>query len=365
MTRGTIAFAPPLPPAVHWRRATERPPFPLAEATCRLYSRARNGLYGGVRALGLGPGDAVMVPAWHHGSEVEAFLQAGLDCRFYEATGDLEPDESELEALLDPSVRALHLIHYLGLPRDASRWRRWCDKRGLFLLEDAAQAWLSQREGSPVGSCGDLAVFCLYKTYGVPDGAALVSRNPPPPLLPSGRPSGFEGLLRRHGAWLLQRSGRLSALDRRFERVTGLPPFSHQEDIELPEPRPPSWATSRIVARLDASAAASRRANYAALLGELSGLVPAPFDVLADGASPYVLPITTGDKDGVMHRLAGKGVVALSLWTYPHPTLPPVFPGADTARSTYVGLPVHQELHHSDLDRLVEAVRQCVPELSR
>jgi dTDP-4-amino-4,6-dideoxygalactose transaminase len=65
----------------------------------------------------------VLVPAYHHGSEIEALLQAGLRIRYYEVDRALEPDAAALESLLGPDVRALYLIHYLGFPQDAPRWR--------------------------------------------------------------------------------------------------------------------------------------------------------------------------------------------------------------------------------------------------
>jgi dTDP-4-amino-4,6-dideoxygalactose transaminase len=359
MTPAPITHEPPLPPMMHARIRRGDPPFPLGSSACRLFARARHGLYAGVRALGLGRGDEVLVPAWHHGSEVEAFRRAGLVCRFYEATDDLEPDEGELEHLLTGPVRALHLVHYAGVPRDARRWRSWCDQRGLLLFEDAAQAWLSWRDGAPVGSHGDLSVFCLYKTYGLPDGAAVVCRRPPPPLVD--RPvAGVGALARRHASWVLQRSAALAALRARLPRP---PALSHAEDIELGEPRPPSRATTRLLPRLDSSAARGRRAHYEALLAELRPAVPPPFDVADPGASPYVLPLRTGDKEGAMARLAAAGILTLSLWTYPHPSLPAGFPRAREARRTYVGLPVHQELRPGDVDRILAAVRRAVPEL--
>jgi dTDP-4-amino-4,6-dideoxygalactose transaminase len=131
---------PPLPPQAHLRRAGAALPFPLGEPGVVLLSRARHGLYLGVRALGLGPGDEVLVPAYHHGSEVEALVRAGLAVRFYEARESLAPDPGELDGMLGPRTRALHLIHYLGFPQDARCWRHWCDERGLLLIEDAAQA---------------------------------------------------------------------------------------------------------------------------------------------------------------------------------------------------------------------------------
>ncbi len=138
---------PPLPFELYTRRPSKRLPFPLEEPDCRIFSLARHGLFMGIKALGLEPGDEVLVPAYHHGSEIEALVRAGIVCRFYDVGQRLEPDEKELEALLDTPVRALFLIHYLGLPQNAARWRAWCDEHGLLLIEDAAQAWMSSSGG--------------------------------------------------------------------------------------------------------------------------------------------------------------------------------------------------------------------------
>jgi perosamine synthetase len=167
----------PLPPSVWLRRPADRLPFALSEHGCRLFERARHALYRALTEL-VEPGGEILAPAFHHGSEIEAFQRAGLTCRFYEATSTLEPDEDELESLLTEQTCALHLVHYLGFPQGAARWRRWCDERGLLLVEDAAQAWLSTADGEPVGRKGDVAVWCLYKTFGLPDGAALLARQP-------------------------------------------------------------------------------------------------------------------------------------------------------------------------------------------
>ena len=175
MSRRWMSVWPPLAPDAYVRRPLDRLPFPLQDARYRLYARARQGIWQGATALGVGHGDEVLAPAYHHGSEIEALLRTGAQCRFYDSSEDLSPRQEQLEAMLGPRVRALLLIHYLGFPQDAPRWRRWCDERGLLLIEDAAQAWLATSGGRPVGSLGDLAVFCLYKTFGIPEGAAVDS----------------------------------------------------------------------------------------------------------------------------------------------------------------------------------------------
>ena len=95
---------PPLPLELYARRPARNLPFPLQEPTCRIFALARQGLFVGIKALGLKQGDAILVPAYNHGSEIEAFVRAGIVCRFYEAKQRLEPDEEELEELLGPRV---------------------------------------------------------------------------------------------------------------------------------------------------------------------------------------------------------------------------------------------------------------------
>jgi dTDP-4-amino-4,6-dideoxygalactose transaminase len=346
--RRLTAWPPPVPllPAL---ASTSFLPFPLDQPGCRLYARARHGLWNGIRALGVEAGDEALVPAYHHGSEVEVLRRAGVVCRFYEGNSHLEPDEAELESLLTPRTRLLHLIHYLGLPADAGRWRRWCDTRGLFLVEDAAQSWLATRGGRPVGAVGDLAVFSVYKTFGLPDGGATVSsRSLPPP----GR-GNVATSAKRQAAWLSRRVPLL----RRSRRPGAYDPV---EDFALGDPSAPASGATRFLLRRLASggAAARRRANYERLRQTLGDLVPSAFPVLAEGASPFVFPIAVHAKDRALEGLAGAGIEAMNLWSVPHPALPEGrFPRAAMLRQQVVGLPVHQRLREEDLERIVLSVR--------
>jgi CelD/BcsL family acetyltransferase involved in cellulose biosynthesis len=298
----------------------------------------------------------VLAPAYHHGSEIEALLRTGVECRFYDCGDRLEPRPDELDALLGPRVRALFIIHYLGFPQDAMRWRRWCDERGLLLIEDAAQAWLSTTDEGPVGSFGDLAVFCLYKSVGVPEGAAVICRQP---VADPGthRGVGASELLRRHGSWLAQRSRPFAAVAEPLRRTP--PAYSAERDVALGDPDKAPWPSVHFLAgRLaDAGVAARRRANYAALLDALADRVPAPFDAVPDGASPFVFPLVTDRKTETIDRLTRRGLRALDFWSAPHPSLDSeAFPNAAARRASIVGLPVHQELRPRDLDDVAAAV---------
>nr|MDP8943905.1 DegT/DnrJ/EryC1/StrS family aminotransferase [Actinomycetota bacterium] len=367
MSSPWLSVWPVLPPKAAFRREIDgkRLAYPLGARGCVLYSRARHGLWHGVRHLGLGPGDEILTPDYHHGSEVEALVRTGARPRFYPCDEALAPGEAALDALLRPGVRALYLTHYLGFPQDVRRWRDWCDGRGLLLIEDAAQAWLATAAGQPVGSAGDLAIFCLYKTFGLPDGAALtVPSGPPDP--PAG---GARGVVTAVGLGIDWLRGRFALLS------TFLPPaaqdgYMPEQDFALGDPdTAPAASTAFLLPRVfDPEAAARRRANYEVLLAALAERVPSPFDELPEGASPFVFPVTAEPKSELLERLARHGVEGLDLWSVPHPALPAGdFPRSRERRSRTVGLPVHQELRPADLDRIAAAAAPGAagrPELS-
>ena len=360
MTARRLSVWPPLPPAAHLRPRVSRLPFPIGEEGYRLFARARHALWHGVRALGLGPGDEVLCPAYHHGSEIEALARASLSFRWYDGDERLEPREDELESLLGPRVRALYLIHYLGFPQDSARWRRWCDERGLLLLEDAAQAWLAERDGYPVGSTSDLAIFCLYKSIGVPEGAALISRapTPEPPIDPR---FGAGVLARRHGAWLAQHSALFHAMTGRFT-LSG--EYSAERDRELGDADSGPWGSvEKLLPRLaDRHVAAVRRAHYAVLLDLLGDRVEPPFDTIPEGSAPFAFPVADEAKPDLLERLRRQGIHGLDLWSAPHPSLPvEQFPRAARRRATLVGLPVHQELRLADLKRIAATAAGHAP----
>jgi dTDP-4-amino-4,6-dideoxygalactose transaminase len=359
LSASRLKLSPSLPPAVYARRPYTNLPFPLGLQGCSLFSRGRHALWAGVRSLGLGRGDEVLVPAYHCGSEIAALVQAGLACRFYEAGETLEPDADELEALLTPRTRALFLIHYYGFPQDAPRWRAWCDERRLFLLEDCAQAWLASHDGRPLGSFGDIAIFSLAKTFPLPDGGALVS-----PRGTTSRAAGTLGLVplvKSHVFWFMTRSGRLDALLSRFERNT-------VEDFSLGEPASrPASATLFLLPRIVRTDAASRRrANYRLLLDEFADVVPRPFARLPDGASPLVFPLETKGRPQLLERLQREGIEASRFWPVLHPLLPArEFPRAVAWHDRFLALPVHQELREEDVMREAAVVRRALASRAR
>jgi dTDP-4-amino-4,6-dideoxygalactose transaminase len=349
---------PPLPPLVYLRKPLRELPFPLGAPEATLFAWGRQALWHGLRALGLQAGDEVLMPAYHHGSEVEVVIRLGLVPVFYDLDDRLRPRPEELEGLISPRTRALHLIHYFGFPQDAPGWRRWCDEHGLLLIEDAAQAWLAFAGDRPVGSFGDLAFFCLYKMIGLPEGAVAVCSRPLAKRPLDRRPGAVE-LARKHGLWVAGRSRLMAAAASAVRSSPAL-----RDEFELRDPASMPWRTTSFLLRRAAQpgVAERRRSNYQVLLAALRERTRPPYDDVPGHASPFAFPVTVRDKAATLQSLRAANVRALDAWSVAHPALPEAyFPEANTRRASTLALPVHQELRPPDLERIVATLERGDP----
>lgn len=359
------AIWPTLPLNVYAKKHSKWVPFPLNEDNCRIYSRARHAIWNACKAYGLEGNDVILVPAYHHGSEIEALLQAGLNIRYYEIEEDLTPNSQEIESLLDKDVKALYLIHYLGFPQDTAFWRRWCDDRNILLFEDAAQAFLAERDSNPVGKLGHIAIYCLYKTYGIPDGGAVIS-NKPPSFSSTRPPSGTWGAFKRHVNWIAAHNGSIGLLHLMFKPLFAWWKRINEEphaEFDLGDPFTPLSKTSAYLLPkvLSNDTSASRRENYLYLLRHLTEMVPKPFSELPEGACPFAFPIEVYNAGEFLERLRHKGILGLLFWKNPHPSLPvDNFPRSKALRERVLALPVHQELTSEDLKLIVESVKESI-----
>ena len=114
-------------------------------------------------ALGLRAGDEVVVPAFTMIATANAVTYTGATPVF----ADSDPvtwnvTAATLEPRITPRTRALVVVHTYGHPADMDPIRELADRRGLFLLEDAAEAHGAAYRGRPVGSLGDAATFSFY-----------------------------------------------------------------------------------------------------------------------------------------------------------------------------------------------------------
>jgi dTDP-4-amino-4,6-dideoxygalactose transaminase len=127
-------------------------------------------------ALGIGPGDEVLLPGLLWLSTVSAVVRAGAVPRLVDIDQTFCMDPTDLERKIGPHTRAVLCVHMAGAPARVNRIAEICRARGLGLIEDCAQATGAQLHGRAVGSFGDIGIFSfqLNKTITSGEGGMVV-----------------------------------------------------------------------------------------------------------------------------------------------------------------------------------------------
>jgi dTDP-4-amino-4,6-dideoxygalactose transaminase len=131
--------------------------------------------------LDLGPGDEVIVPSFTFVSTANAFALRGAVPVFVDIRPDtLNLDETLLEAALTPRTRAIVPVHYGGVACEMDPILALAARRGLRVVEDAAQGVGAAYKGRALGSLGDLGAFSFHETKNVisGEGGALLVNSP-------------------------------------------------------------------------------------------------------------------------------------------------------------------------------------------
>jgi perosamine synthetase len=353
---------------------------PFVSPSARYFYFARNALWRMVELLGLRQGE-VLMPAYHHGVEVEALLAAGASARFYRVGSRWDVDLDDVERKITAKTRALYLTHYAGFPGPAAEMRRLADQHGIPLIEDCALSLLSSDGAVPLGTTGDVAVFCLYKALPVPNGGAMVLNRAPaydlPGSAPPPRTSTFShtisSLLQnvelrggRAGRWIrsaIRGLGRQAVQAGKVKRVaTGAQHFSH-EHVELGiSPLSLKIARAQDLPRI----VELRRRNYLLLRERLCDVATILIDELPTGVCPLFFPLLVENKAPLMERLHAKGIESIDFWRDFHPACDPErFPEVVDLRRRVLEIPCHQDLTPDVITRIAAGVREALGDADR
>jgi len=126
-------------------------------------SSATAALHLAMHALGIGPGDEVVVPSLTFIATANAVVQCGAEPVFAdvdEATFNLDP--RSVDEVITKRTKAILVVHQLGLPADLGGLQRVADRAGCMLLEDAACALGATYKGIPIGRNSRLACFSFH-----------------------------------------------------------------------------------------------------------------------------------------------------------------------------------------------------------
>ncbi len=123
---------------------------------------ATSGLFAAMGAIGLSPGDEVILPAWTMSATAMAPLVYGGIPIFADIEAEtFGLDPAAVAAAVTPRTRAILAVNLFGHPARLAELRALADSHGIYLVEDNAQAPLGAEGGRPAGSIGHIGVFSL------------------------------------------------------------------------------------------------------------------------------------------------------------------------------------------------------------
>jgi dTDP-4-amino-4,6-dideoxygalactose transaminase len=356
LSRARARIAPAL--EERWRRILDANAFILGPEV-REFESAFGSLLGGagvvgvangtdaltiaLRALDLAPGDEVVVPAFSFFATVECVVLAGgtpVFCDIDPTTLNLDP--ADCAARVTGRTVGVVGVHLYGRPFDHAALGEVLAARGLWLLEDAAQAHGARWRGRRVGTLGELAAWSFYPTKNLGafgDGGAISGTDPA--RVDRVRRLANHGQTARYQHAEIGTNSRLDALQ--------------------------AAVLALRLATLDEDNASRRR--LAALYREgLEGVgdLRFPADHPDDEPVYHQLTVSTARRDDLAAHLSAEGVGSSVHYPSPlhrQPALsaivaePPELPHAERAANEVLCLPMFPELSEEEVARAVEAVR--------
>ncbi len=131
-------------------------------------------------ALGIGPGDEVIVPTLTYISSANAITYTGATPVFVdslESTWQMDPDD--VKRKVTSKTRAIMAVHLYGHPCDMDSLNAIAIEHGLFMVEDCAEAFGTYYKGKHVGSFSDIATYSFFgnKTITTGEGGMVVTND--------------------------------------------------------------------------------------------------------------------------------------------------------------------------------------------
>ena len=287
-------------------------------------------------AAGIGPGDEVIVPSFTFAATANSVALTGATPIF----ADIEPDyfcldPAAAEASISARTAAIMPVHLYGHPAALDKFSEMCEKYGLLLIEDAAQAHGASLGGRPVGTWGTAGSFSFYPTKNITSGEGGMVTTPNSEIARKVK------LFRNQGQ------------ERKYENeVVGL--NNRMTDIHA--------AIGRIQLAKLAMWNEKRRANAKFLTTHIQGVIT-PKE--APGAlhvyHQFTIRVLEMDRMKFAEELAKRGIGSGVYYPIPNHRLPAYnrkisLPITEQIASQCLSLPVHPTLRGSELERIVDSV---------
>jgi dTDP-4-amino-4,6-dideoxygalactose transaminase len=292
-----------------------------------------------LRALGVGPGDEVILPALTFAGSAQAALQCGAQLRFV----DVDPrtrciDPAAAAAAVNPRTAAIMPVHLFGQPADMPAVMALATRHRLAVVEDCAQSHGATLDGRRLGTFGHAAAYSFYPTKNlgcVGDGGAVVTNDAS--LVDRIRS------LRNYGFSPNERISRTLGFNSRLDEIQAA-------------------ILSALLPHLDAANAERRAiaARFRSALAESPSLGLPPD---GEGCVYHQFALTHPDRDGLMSHLARAGIgsaVHYAPGLHRHPAFGEgadgPLPVTEALSRTLLSLPIQPEVVGDEADRIAAAV---------
>lgn len=302
-----------------------------------------------LRAMDIGPGDEVIVPA-------NTYIASWLGVSYAGATPvPVEPepatfnlDATRVEAAITPRTRAIMAVHLYGQCADMAALRAIADRHGLKLIEDAAQAHGARQGERRAGALGDAAGFSFYpgKNLGALGDAGAVTTD-------DAELAARVRVLRNYGSQV-----------KYYNEVKGY--NSRLDELQA--------ALLRVKLPVLDEWNARRTAIAGRYLEQLAGLPELVLPAVAEGMDPvwHLFVVRHPRREALQAALAARGVATM----IHYPVAPHcseayaelglgrgAFPLTEANMDTVLSLPIGPHLTLDQADRVIAAVREAVAEV--
>ena len=128
-------------------------------------------------AVGIKPGDEVLVPGYTFVASFSAIIAIGAIPVMVEIDDSLTMDTADARARITPKTRAIMPVHMLGNPSDMDAITSLAKEKGLFVIEDCCQALGASYKGKMLGTFGEMGAFSLnnFKVINSGDGGLIIT----------------------------------------------------------------------------------------------------------------------------------------------------------------------------------------------
>lgn len=304
---------------------------------CVAVNSGTSALHMALIAVGVKPGDEVIVPSFTFAATANSVRLAGATPVFV----DIDPDSfcmdpAGVEAAITDRTRAVMPVHLYGHPADMTQIGEIATRHGLWIVEDAAQAHAASWNDTPVGAFGAAAAFSFYPTKNMTSGEGGMVTTGCDHIARQVRLLRNQGMEQRYRNEIIGFNTRMTDIHAAIGRV---------QLAKLGQ-----WTQRRqeIAARFNA---------------ELSGVVVPPVAPEAVHVYHQYTIRVPEDRDGFAAALADRGVGSGVYYPTPVHQLPSFgldidLPATAAAAAEVLSLPVHPSLSDDDVDAVIAAVNE-------